>query len=367
MPTDERRSNLGLVRTSLILDQGDRCTTRQGDCLRLCTYNARSVSTDVDLHALLRAAERIEFHVIALQETKCRRNDVRQMNDGTLVIRGEKVPSRNVGGVGFVVHPSVVHLIDSHEILPPRLAIPRLRPLRQKSISIINCYSPTSAADESELDAFYEELEEVVRNEKSFYKLVVGDFNAKLGKATKEEYRIGRFGLGDRNKNGHRLAGLLSAARLFHGNSLFMEKDLRRWTWESPNGATRAEIDHILTNRRWCLLDVSVVPSFCSGSDHRLFRAKIRQPHDGKELLLSATKEKRSRLRTIAYLRTPCPKVTGTSRRAQTWTTRCCSENYEPVLNVPRSRARQTWIEFREPSRNCWKEEGLRGCECIAH
>ncbi|KAK6735493.1 hypothetical protein RB195_018608 [Necator americanus] len=140
-------------------------------------------------------------------------------------------------------------------------------------------HSPTSAADESELDAFYGELEKVVLNEKSFYKFVVGDFNAKLGKATEEEYRIGRFGLGDRNENGNRLAGLLSAAHLFHGNSLFMKKDHRRWTWESPNGATRAEIDLILTNRRWCLLDVSVVPSFCSGSDHRLLRAEIRISH----------------------------------------------------------------------------------------
>ncbi|KAK6743159.1 hypothetical protein RB195_010429 [Necator americanus] len=49
------------------------------------------------------------------------------VNDGTLVIRGEKVPSRNVGG-GFVVHPSVVHLVDSHEILSRRLATPRLYP-----------------------------------------------------------------------------------------------------------------------------------------------------------------------------------------------------------------------------------------------
>ncbi|KAK6761292.1 hypothetical protein RB195_022378 [Necator americanus] len=165
------------------------------------------------------------------------------MNDGTLVIRGEKVPSRNLGGVGFVVHPFVVHLVDSHEILSPRLAILRLRPLRQKSISTINCYSPTSAADESELDAFYEELEEVVRNEKSFYKFVVGDFNAKLGKATEEERRIRRLGQGDWNENGNFLAGLLSATRLFHGNSLFMKKDHR------------------------------------SGSDHRLLRAKIRLSH----------------------------------------------------------------------------------------
>ncbi|KAK6732480.1 hypothetical protein RB195_016703 [Necator americanus] len=231
----------------------------------LPSQTSDGMATDADLHALLGAAERIKFHVIALQETKCRRSDVRQ-----------NVPSRNVDGV---VHPSVVHLVDSHEILSPRLTILRLRPLRQKSISIINCYSPTSAADESELDAFYEELEEVVSNEESFYKFVVGDFNAKLGKTTEEEYRIGRFGPGDWNENGNRLAGLLSAARLFHGNSLFMKKDHRWWTWESPNGATRAEIDHILTYRRWCLLDVSVVPSLCGVSDHRLLRAKIRLSH----------------------------------------------------------------------------------------
>ncbi|KAK6749393.1 hypothetical protein RB195_001790 [Necator americanus] len=236
MATGEQRSNLRLLRTSLILDQGDTRTTRHGECLRLCTYNARTVSTDADLHVLLRATERIKFHVIALQETKCRRSDVQQMSDGTLVIRGEKVTSRNVGGVGFVVHPSVVHLVDSSFFASALCA--------KKRISIINCYSQTSAADESELDAFYEELEEVICNEKSFYKFVVGDVNTKLGKTIEEEYRIPRFGLGDRNENGNRLA-----ARLFHGNSLFMKKDHRRWTWESPNGATRAEIDHMLTNR----------------------------------------------------------------------------------------------------------------------
>ncbi|VDP20546.1 unnamed protein product [Heligmosomoides polygyrus] len=34
-------------------------------------------------------------------------------------------------------------------------------------------------------------------------------------------------------------------------------------------------IDHVLTNRRWGLFDVSVLPSFDIGSDHRLVRAKL--------------------------------------------------------------------------------------------
>ncbi|KAK6757725.1 hypothetical protein RB195_015502 [Necator americanus] len=135
---------------------------------------------------------------------------------------------REIWAVLVLCASPVVHLVDSHEILSPRLTI--LRPQRQKPISIINCYSPTSVADDSELDAFYEELEEVICNEKSFYKFAVGDFTTKLRKATEKEYTIGRFGLGDRNENGNRLAGLLSAARLFDGSSLFIKKDHRRWT-----------------------------------------------------------------------------------------------------------------------------------------
>ncbi|KAK6027398.1 hypothetical protein OSTOST_06572, partial [Ostertagia ostertagi] len=157
--TGERLHNLGLRRTSWTLDEDDT-RTRHGDCLRICTYNARTVSSDADLRCLLDAASRIKYNVIALQETKCKKTDIRHFFDGTLVIRGEKFPSRNIGGVGFAVHPSVVQHVDSYEILSPRLAILRLQPRRQKSICIISCYSPHMGADDSELDAFYDQLEE---------------------------------------------------------------------------------------------------------------------------------------------------------------------------------------------------------------
>ncbi|VDM85063.1 unnamed protein product [Strongylus vulgaris] len=58
-----------------ILDQ-DTSTTRNRDCLKL-TYNARTVSTNADLHALLEATGRIDYHVIALQEAKSRKTDAR--------------------------------------------------------------------------------------------------------------------------------------------------------------------------------------------------------------------------------------------------------------------------------------------------
>ncbi|XGW24906.1 hypothetical protein V3C99_006392, partial [Haemonchus contortus] len=48
-----------------------------------------------------------------------------------------------------------------------------------------------------------------------------------------------------------------------------------RWTWESPGGQFHNEIDHIISNRRFCLTDVAVVQKFYTGSDHRLLRARF--------------------------------------------------------------------------------------------
>ncbi|KAE9421185.1 hypothetical protein Angca_000861, partial [Angiostrongylus cantonensis] len=89
-----------------------------------------------------------------------------------------------------------------YEILSPRIAVLRLQLSHNKKITIINCYSPTDAADEYEINAFYYQLEEVICNDKAYHKFFVGDFNARIGKVNETEYRIGNFGLGERNENG---------------------------------------------------------------------------------------------------------------------------------------------------------------------
>ncbi|KAK6751348.1 hypothetical protein RB195_002997 [Necator americanus] len=125
--------------------------------LSLCDYNARTVSTGADKLALLRTA-------------------------AVLVLLCADLPSI------LSILTRSCHLGNSS---PPSS--------EPKTHSIFNCYSPTSAADGFELEAFYEELEEVIRNEKFFHEFLVRDFNAKLGKATEEEYKIGRFGLEERS------------------------------------------------------------------------------------------------------------------------------------------------------------------------
>uniref|UniRef100_A0A7I4YII4 Endo/exonuclease/phosphatase domain-containing protein n=1 Tax=Haemonchus contortus TaxID=6289 RepID=A0A7I4YII4_HAECO len=245
------------------------------DRLFVCSYNCRTIASEASLRMLLLSSRLVEYDVIALQETKGRTEN-----------HSENGPQRAAhhrtqGGRQCWWN----WISDQFDYRPPsRLAQhrqsasccpPSAHRKDRVAISIINVYAPTAAAAQEEREEFYRLLEKTIRGEKSYYKYVVGDFNAVVGTNCTGDWRLGPHGFGDRTENGELLLNLLYACRLFHGNSMFEKPAKRRWTWESPNGRTHTEIDHVLTNRRWSLLDVSVLPSFDTGSDHRLVRAKI--------------------------------------------------------------------------------------------
>ncbi|XGW29616.1 hypothetical protein V3C99_009009 [Haemonchus contortus] len=231
---------------------------------------------------------------------KGRTETIRKTDHNELLIIGPKA-NGNVGGVGFLINSTIAHLVDSHNIVSPRLAVLRLRTGDRVAISVINAYAPTSVAAQEEREEFYRLLEKTIQEEKSYYKYVVGDFNAVVGTNCSGDWRLGPYGSGDRTGNGELLLNLLYACRLFHGNSMFEKPANQRWTWESPNGRTHTEMDHILTNRRWSLLDVSVLPSFDTGTDHRLDPTEDYE-HLTKGLLKCADISRRPHLARIPRL-----------------------------------------------------------------
>ncbi|XP_063825298.1 craniofacial development protein 2-like [Ostrinia nubilalis] len=87
----------------------------------------------------------------------------------------------------------------------------------------------------------------------------MGDFNAKLGMRSDDELRVGQFGCGQRNPRGQRLAEFLEKEDLFAMNSFFQKPPHRKWTWMSPDGSTKNEIDFIMTTKRRIFSDVSVI------------------------------------------------------------------------------------------------------------
>nr|CDJ82713.1 polyprotein [Haemonchus contortus] len=119
------------------------------------------------------------------------------------------------------------------------------------------------------------DLERYYREDQTFFKVIVSDFNAKISPRRKaEELHIGTHGE-EWNEQGERLSEFIMTTNTIKSNSQFQKPSHLRWTWESRGGQFHNEIDHFIFNRRFCLTDAAVVLKFCTGSDHRLLRARF--------------------------------------------------------------------------------------------
>ena len=64
--------------------------------------------------------------------------------------------------------------------------------------------------------------------------------------------------------------------RLFIANTFFEKNKNRYWTWESPNGEHKNQIDFILCSEKTTIEDCEVITKVDVGSDHRMVKAKIK-------------------------------------------------------------------------------------------
>ncbi|WKX90251.1 hypothetical protein Q1695_009248 [Nippostrongylus brasiliensis] len=189
--------------------------------MTICTYNARTLASDASVEDLMMQARKIKYDVIGLTET-------------------------GVGGIGILVKTNLAMNIDSFEQLTTRIG--RIRLIRLGSmpaLTVFVVYAPTSDYDDEEVEAFYMELEKLYKEDHTFYKVIVGDFNAKIGpRRSSEELHIGVHGL-EWNEQGERLSEFIMSTNTIHGNSQLQKPASRRWTWESPGGLHHNEIDHV--------------------------------------------------------------------------------------------------------------------------
>ena len=71
------------------------------------------------------------------------------------------------------------------------------------NIAVIQVYSPTTNADEAEVDWFYDDLQDLLELTPKYHVLfIIGDWNAKGGSQEIPEV-TGKFGIGVQNEAGH--------------------------------------------------------------------------------------------------------------------------------------------------------------------
>ncbi|XP_064111377.1 craniofacial development protein 2-like [Macrobrachium nipponense] len=149
-------------------------------------------------------------------------------------------------------------------------------------MGVMNCSSKGSKpqpedSDDDEKDDFYEKLQEVVEQTPKHdivVHVVLGDFNVKIGHEVDIlGLTIGRHGAHEvSSENGIGLASFANSSGMVVGGAIFSHREIHQLTWNSLDGNTRNQIDHILIQHksRGSLLDVCSLKGVDCDSDQHL-------------------------------------------------------------------------------------------------
>ena len=132
-----------------------------------------------------------------------------------------------------------------------------LRITDRYQLKIVQVYAPTTSHSDEETGNFYNTIDKILKKQ-THYTIVMGDFNAKVGGQTNTSERAtGCFGLGQRNERGVTLVEWATSKNFKIMNTQFQKKTGRRWTWRSPDGNTKNEIDYIMAVKPSMVTDVT--------------------------------------------------------------------------------------------------------------
>ncbi|PZC79969.1 hypothetical protein B5X24_HaOG215559 [Helicoverpa armigera] len=242
--------------------------------LHIATYNTLSLRTEESLQELLYSLESIKWDIIGLSEVRRNGEAIEERSQVILYYKGE-IPGRS--GVGFIIKKERKKFIVEIIGISDRIAILNIKiPPGNEVWSIVQIYSPTEQSTTSEIDFFYTSLNNALKDHTHKNCIVMGDFNARVGEPRNgEDAVLGPYSSGKRTRNGQKLIEMAFENNMKIMNSVFKKRHSRRWTWVSPDGRYRNEIDYFLTNRPKSIDDCGTIANQNFNSNHRMVRARL--------------------------------------------------------------------------------------------
>ena len=179
-------------------------------------------------------------------------------------------------GVGIVMKNSVAKSMMGFWAISDRVIMMKLE-AKPFNINVMQVYAPTQNHDGEEIEKFYQEIQNGIKYAKSDEVIcIMGDMNAIVGD---ERYQniVGMHGLGRRNERGERLIQFCQENKLIIANTWFQQPVRKLYTWKSPGGISRNQIDYIMFNKRFrnCIKQAKTYPGADMNSDHNPVVVKI--------------------------------------------------------------------------------------------
>ncbi|PZC76173.1 hypothetical protein B5X24_HaOG204917 [Helicoverpa armigera] len=217
------------------------------DKLNVLTYNVRTLLNDERLVELENSLKDIRWDIVGLSEVRRGGEATEERDDNIFFHIGT---GSGLHGVGFLVDKKWKNNIIEFRGYSERIAVLKFRLTHTKTLTLVQTYAPTSAYSDDDVEDYYDLLNKACEDNRGTFNIVLGDFNAKIGarQDQDDDKIIGPHGLGTRNERGSRLLQFAFGQMLSISNTFFTKKPQRRWTWMSPDGRTKNEIDFILSS-----------------------------------------------------------------------------------------------------------------------
>ena len=244
--------------------------------LDIATWNVQGLLQTGKLHITEKELVKQNIDICGIAETHWKGEGHFQTEDHAIYISGAEQTGRN--GVAIAIRKSLIKYVYEYHPVNDRLIVLTLETAPTR-LHIVQVYMPTTEASDEEIDRTYSEIEKAISKIPGKEPIIImGDFNAKIGKTTDHDSSIGKFGLGERNSRGERLADFAVENNMAIANTLFEHHPRRLSTWTSPDGNTKNQIDYIIIKNRWrtSIRNAKTKPSADCGSDHRLLWAKFK-------------------------------------------------------------------------------------------
>lgn len=148
-------------------------------------------------------------------------------NDHRVIYSGDE---KGIAGVGFVLNRDWGQRVKSIVPLSEKIILIKLVINDKEDLSIIQNYFPTSAYSDEDIEAVYDQMDEVldlIENKDTL--IILGDWNAVVGEL-KEDNITGNYGYGRRNRRGIRLIDFCREKELAITNTMF-----KQYTWSKRN------------------------------------------------------------------------------------------------------------------------------------
>ena len=186
-----------------------------------------------NLEVVKQEMTRVNINILGISELRWTGMGEFNSDNQYIYYCGQESLRRN--GVAIIVNKRVQNAVLGCNLKNDRMISVHFRD-KSFNIIVIQIYTPTSNAEEAEVEHFYKDLRDLLElTPKKDVLFIIGDWNAKAG-SQETPGVTNKFGPGVQNEAGQRLIEFCQENTIVIANTLFQQHKRRLYTWISPDG-----------------------------------------------------------------------------------------------------------------------------------